>query len=101
MALVVVMVVTVVVASLFADIDHAIIAAVVVTVAIAMMTAASLGDGIAWTQFTARAAVVVLANSAVVVIVVRVLLSIRATHNVILGLTRTGVGVSGCFCNYY
>jgi hypothetical protein len=100
MALVVV-VLTVVLARLFTDIDHAIIAAVVVTVAIAMMTAASLGDGVARTQFTARATVVVLANSAVVMIVVRVLVCIRATNNVILGLTRTGVGISGCFHDGY
>jgi hypothetical protein len=97
----VVVVLSVVIAGLFADVDHAIIAAVVVAVAIAMMTTASLGNGVARTQFTARATVVVLANSAVVVIVVRVLVGTRATNNVILGLAGTGVGVPGWIHNHY
>jgi hypothetical protein len=97
----VVVVLTVVVAGLFADIDHAVITAVVVAVAIAMVTATRLGDGVAGTQFTARATVFVLANSAVVMIVVRVLLGIRATNNIILGLTRTAVSISGCIYDGY
>jgi hypothetical protein len=97
----VVVVLTVIVAGLFADIDHAVIATVVVAVAIAMVTATRLGDGIAGTQFTARATVFVLANSAVVMIIVRVLLGIRATNHIILGLTRTGVGIPGCIHDGY
>jgi hypothetical protein len=92
---------TIVVAGLFADIDHTIIAAVVVTVAIAVVTAAGLGDGVARAQFTTRAPFVVLANTAMVMIVVRVLLSIRATHNIILGLAGTRVGISGCIGHGY
>jgi hypothetical protein len=97
----VVVVLTVIVAGLFADIDHAVIATVVVAVAIAMVTATRLGDGIAGTQFTARATVFVLANSAVVMIIVRVLLGIRATNHIILGLTRTGVGIPSCIHDGY
>jgi hypothetical protein len=97
----VVVVLTVIVAGLFANIDHAVVAAVVVAVAIAMMTATSLGNGIAGAQFTARATILVLANSAVVMIVVRVFLGIRATNHIILGLTRTGVGIPSCIHDGY
>lgn len=95
MALVVWMIV-VIFTGLFADVDHAVIAAVVVVAVTA--TTARLGDGVTRTYFPARMAVVMYPASAM--IIVRVVVEIRATDNVVVGLTGIDIDVSGCMDDY-
>jgi hypothetical protein len=77
--------VVVVVAGLFANIDHAVIAAVVL---VAITTAvACLGNGISWAQLATRTTVIILADSTMSVVVVRILVGFRAAHNIVVGFT--------------
>jgi hypothetical protein len=75
--------VVVIVAGLFANIDHAVIAAVVL---VAITTAvACLGNGVSWAQLAARTSVIVLADSTMSVVVVWILVGFGAAHNVVVG----------------
>jgi hypothetical protein len=82
--LVVRMVVIVITGGLFANIDHTVITAVVVAIS---TTTTSLGNRITRAQLAARAAVLVLADTAAALIVVRVLVGFRATDNIVLGFS--------------
>jgi hypothetical protein len=75
--------VVVVVAGLFANIDHAVIAAVVL---VAITTAvACLGNGVSWAQLATRTTVIVLADSTMSMVVVRILVGFGAAHNIVVG----------------
>lgn len=81
---------------LLADVDQAVVTAVV-PIAIATVAAAGLRNGVAWTQLTARVAVVV--NTATVMVVVRVFVNIRAADNIVVGFT--GACIASGFINCY
>jgi hypothetical protein len=83
-ALVVRVLVIVVTSGLFTNVDHAVVAAVAITIP---MATAGLGDGVARAKFAARASIIVLADTAAAVIVVGVFISIRATDDVVFGLS--------------
>jgi hypothetical protein len=80
----------VIVTGLLSDVDHAIIAAVVM-ITITAATATSLGNGIIRAQLTSGAMFVVLAESTVAVVVIWVFVGLGAAHNVIVGFTGTDI----------
>jgi hypothetical protein len=91
--------VIIIVASFLSDVDHAVIAAVIL-LTIAAATTTSLGDGIIRAQLTSGARLVILADSTVAVVIVRVLVGLRAAHDIIFGFTGASIRSAG-FTNKY
>jgi hypothetical protein len=77
--------VVVVVAGLFANVDHAVIAAVVLVAV--NVAAACLGNGISWAQLATGASVVVFADSTMSGVIVGIFVDFGAAHNVVIGFT--------------
>jgi hypothetical protein len=86
-----------VLARLLADVNHAIIAAIVLVIA----TTGGLGDGITRAQFTPEPTIVVILAHATVVIVGGFAVNLRAVDDLVVGLARLHVDGTSGFLNDY